>query len=143
MGGTRAALGTAAALSIAYVATLAPTVTLWDAGGFASAAATFGIPHPPGTPLYVVIARTASLLLRFLPTVLVTNLVSAASTVVACALLASLVARWTRSAIIGTAAGCMAGLMASVWLNANETEVYAASLLLSAVMLWCAERSRH
>ncbi|MGH7693678.1 MAG: protein O-mannosyl-transferase family, partial [Gemmatimonadaceae bacterium] len=43
----------AGVLTSVYLATLAPGVTLWDAGEFQSAIRSLGIPHPPGTPLYV------------------------------------------------------------------------------------------
>ena len=39
------------------------------------------------------------------------------------------------------AAALVAGGMSSVWLNATETEVYAASLLLAMLMIWSAERA--
>ncbi|HWJ21542.1 MAG TPA: DUF2723 domain-containing protein [Gemmatimonadaceae bacterium] len=134
-------------LAALYAATLAPAVTFWDAGELAAAAATLGIPHPPGTPLYVAAAHVWA---RAMGAPHLTSwavgaaLFSAACTAAAGALLASLVARWTRSASAGVAAALVAGTASSVWANATETEVYAASLLLGAAMLWCGERrARH
>ena len=45
-----------------YCWTLAPTVTLVDSGELILAAYTFGVAHPPGFPLYVLLAHAASLL---------------------------------------------------------------------------------
>ena len=56
-----------ALLFLVYGATVAPSVTLWDAGEFIAAIETLGIPHPPGTPLYVLLARVWSDALGFLP----------------------------------------------------------------------------
>lgn len=43
-----------------YVATMAPTVTLIDSGELIVAAKTLGIAHPPGVPLYVLLAHAAT-----------------------------------------------------------------------------------
>jgi hypothetical protein len=43
--------------------TLAPGVTLWDSGEFLAAIRSFGVPHPPGTPLYVLIGKVWSMIL--------------------------------------------------------------------------------
>ena len=53
----RAGVAVGTTLLFVYLATLAPGITLWDAGEFASAVESLGIPHPPGTPLYVLVAR--------------------------------------------------------------------------------------
>jgi len=132
----RAALLVGTTLGLVYLATMAPGVTLWDAGEFASAVESLGIPHPPGTPLFVLVARAWRLLLPFLSTVLATNLLAVVSTAIAAAIAASLVARWTRNTLAAVGAGFAFGGMSTVWLNATETEVYSASLLLSMVMLW-------
>ncbi|MCX7010776.1 MAG: DUF2723 domain-containing protein [Kiritimatiellaeota bacterium] len=51
-----AAFGTTFAVTLAaYVATLAPTVTLEDCGELTTAAAYLGVPHPPGYPSWTVI----------------------------------------------------------------------------------------
>ncbi len=130
-----------AALVVVYAASLAPDLTLWDAGEFNAAIASLGVPHPPGTPLFVLLARAWSLLLRSLPQVVAVNALSAVATAVACALLARLMARWTRSTAAGVAGGIAAGAMFSVWQNATETEVYALSLLLAALLLWAGDRA--
>jgi hypothetical protein len=69
------------------------------------------------------------------------NLLSALATATSCAVLASCVARWTASRSGGIAAGVAAGAMLSVWRSANETEVYALSLLLAVTTLAIADRA--
>ena len=137
----RAAVGSGALLFAVYLATLAPGVTLWDAGEFLAAVRTLGIPHPPGTPLFILVARAWSSLFPDPWFAAVVNAASAVATAMACALLAWLVSRWTRSALAGGAAGVTAGTMTAVWQSATETEVYAYSLLLVVVMLVVADRA--
>ena len=136
-----ASLVAAAILLAAYGLTLAPDVTFWDAGEFIAAAHSLGIPHPPGTPLYVLLLHVWGKLLFFLPYAVATNLFSAASTALAAAIVARLVQRWTGSWHMALAAALAAGSMSSVWLNATETEVYAVSLALGTLMLWAGERA--
>jgi hypothetical protein len=131
---------------LVYVITLAPGVTFWDAGEFIAAAHVFGVPHPPGTPLFVAIGRTWSMILGgMIGVARAMNLLSAVSTAVAGGLSAWLVARAVageRDATWGALAGAAcAGLMTSAWANATETEVYALSLLLVVAMLSCASHA--
>src|SRR5437016_1291499 len=46
---------------VLYVCTLAPTVTLVDSGELIVAARSLGVAHPPGFPLYVLLAHLATL----------------------------------------------------------------------------------
>ncbi|MGZ8411402.1 MAG: protein O-mannosyl-transferase family [Gemmatirosa sp.] len=132
-GARRAAGVSGAALLLLYVATLAPGVTFWDAGEFAAAFATFGIPHPPGTPLFVALGRawTWALGLLGVDVAIAANLLSAVCTALAGAIATWLLTRWTRQPVAACVAAICAGATSSVWLSATETEVYAAALLLS------------
>ena len=122
--------------------TLAPGVTLWDSGEFLAAIHSLGIPHPPGTPLYILIAKVWSLIFGsvfgFARSI---NLLSAFCTAFACGILTNLLADWTEDGFAATAAGLTAGLMSTVWLNATETEVYAVAFLFGCMILWAADRA--
>ncbi len=42
---------------VLYVLTLAPTTAMWDTSEYIAAAKTLGIPHPPGNPVFVIVAH--------------------------------------------------------------------------------------
>src|SRR5437764_624335 len=109
---------------LVYVATLAPSVTFWDAGEFIAAARTLGIPHPPGTPLFVVLLNCWARAFPFLPFAVATNLFSAVCTAAALGLASWWIAQAANSPWTGVAAAVAAGGVYSVWQNATETEVY-------------------
>jgi tetratricopeptide (TPR) repeat protein len=60
------AFGVAAAASFAgYFYTLAPSVTLEDSGEFLTAAYNLGVPHPPGYPIWTILAWLWQLIIPF------------------------------------------------------------------------------
>ena len=68
---------------VVYSWTLAPTVTLTDSGELIVAAYGLGVAHPPGTPLWVMLAHLASLV----PVVNVAERINFSSAVFRCACL--------------------------------------------------------
>ncbi len=138
----RSAAAAGLALLAVYSATLAPGLTLWDSGEFLAAIHSLGIPHPPGTPLYVIVANVwAQLfgpLFGFAKSV---NLFSAACAAAGCALLAHLFSRWAGDPYIGFGAAVCAGATSTLWLSATETEVYAPAFLVSMLLLWIANEA--
>ncbi|MEP6834571.1 MAG: DUF2723 domain-containing protein [Gemmatimonas sp.] len=142
--GALAMLMSVAALLPVYLATAAPDLTFWDAPEFITAAHTIGIPHPPGTPLWVITAKVCSMIFAARGPASAVTMLSILATVGACALGARLISRWLHGrsgAVSALAAAVGAGTMTSVWSNATETEVYAMSLLLAVALVSAGDRA--
>ncbi|CAN5238149.1 hypothetical protein BH23GEM2_BH23GEM2_18910 [soil metagenome] len=141
-----AVIASGAIVTAAYVSTMARTVTKWDAGEFLGAIHSLGIPHPPGTPLYVLTARGWAMLPLPLSFAARVNLFSAVCGAAAVTVLGLLVRRWSGDSSAGAAATLCAGGTATLWLSATEAEAYAPALLAAVLLLavpeWVTDRLR-
>jgi hypothetical protein len=140
-----------AALAVAglYALTLAPTTQFWDASEYIATAHILGIPHPPGNPLFVVLARAWDLLLAptGLPVAVRINLFSALMGALAHGLWFLIVYRvvWEGGrdrgfALVAAAAAVLVSATAfSVWNQSNVNEkVYTLSMFTIALLVWLA-----
>ena len=136
-----------------YVITLAPSTTFWDASEYIATAHILGIPHPPGNPLFVVLARTWSLLLSplGLPVAVRINLLAAVTSAASSGFLFLIAHRVLstffearRFALGGAAAAALIGATAyTVWGQSTVNEkVYTVSVLVIAAVSWLAVRWR-
>ena len=147
-----AACASAGVLAL-YVLTLAPTTAWWDASEYIATGHILGIPHPPGNPLFVALARTWSILLAplGLPPAVRINLLAAVTSAGA-SFFFYLVAHRTlvqlrgpgREALVGAVVAVLVGATAfTVWSQSNANEkVYTLSLLVVAAVSWLALRWR-
>lgn len=136
-----------------YTQTMAPSTSFWDTGEFITCSHVLGIPHPPGSPLYVLLGRVFSLF----PAGTVANRVVFMSVLASAAAVwftyqsaVALCRRamggealrffgdardWTATLGSTVAALCLATSY-TFWFNGTEAEVYAYSLFFVCGGLW-------
>lgn len=134
-----------AAIFALYVVTLAPTVAMWDAGEYIAAAFTFGTPHPPGNPVFVMLGRTFAILPIAPTPAQRMNLLAALASAAAAGvwfLIAErvarrfLAARW-QQILVGTLAAIVSATTFTVWNQSVVSEkVYTITLAGFAAIAW-------
>jgi Tfp pilus assembly protein PilF len=140
-------------LSLAvYIVTMSPTVSFWDAGEFIATSYILGIPHPPGTPLYVLVGRIFSLLPISSVIAVRINFLSAFFAALANLFFYLIISHLLRkskgfplsiseniNAFIGGIVGSLTiAFSYTYWNNAVEAEVYATASFLTGFVVWCA-----
>jgi hypothetical protein len=136
-----------------YVITLSPTTWFWDTSEYIATGLIMGIPHPPGNPLFVLLARAWHILLEpfGFSTAVRINLFSAFQSAAAHAfwfLLADRILAYYSSdrvfRLIGASAAVLISATAfTVWNQSNVNEkVYTVTLFTIALLSWLAFRWR-
>ncbi len=136
--------------AILYYSTMASTVSFWDCGEFIATSYTLGVPHPPGSPLFLILGRLFSMLPIGSDIGMRVNIISPLATSVAVMLvyliLVKIVAQLRKGlnepmdVIMAIGGGLVGALVFAVtdsnWFNAVEAEVYAMSTLFTALTIW-------
>ena len=132
-----------------YIATLAPGTAMWDTSEYMAAAKALGIPHPPGNPLFVLVAYLFGTLPIAATFAVRVNLLAATASAASAGLWFLIAheatrrcftARWAQ---VASAAACavIGATSFTVWNQSVVNEkVYTLSLLQLTVVVWLALR---
>ena len=130
------AAGVAALVVLAvYVATLNPTVSHGDTGEMIVVPFTLGVAHPPGFPLYTVLAKIATLVVPVGGIAWRLNFFSALANALAAFLACRAAGRWSGSAWGGVMAAGLFAFSPLVWPYAVTAEVFALNNFFVALLL--------
>jgi hypothetical protein len=141
--------------SFTYLSTIEPTTSYWDCGEFIASAHKLEVGHPPGAPLFAIIAKVFSLLAGgdLTKVALMVNAMSALASSFTILLLfwtityfaQKLVNKqekdYTLAELIAIMGSGVVGALAytfsdTFWFSAVEGEVYALSSLFTALVFW-------
>ena len=135
---------------VIYLITMAPTTSFWDCGEFIACSVTLGVPHPPGTPLFLLLGNVFSNFPTFTDIGARVNLISPIASALAVMFLYLIIVqlitrllnskeRESKHKIIQISAFIAAltfGVTDSHWFNAVETEVYSLSTFFTSIVVW-------
>ena len=130
--------------------TLAPTVSFWDCGEFIATSYTMAVPHPPGSPLFLLLGRIFTMLPIGDDIAYRVNIISPLTSAAAIIFLYFIIILLTEefrgkvkdlSDQIVVYGGAFIGAMTfaftdSHWFNAVEAEVYAMSTFFTAIVVY-------
>lgn len=132
---------------ITYILTLAPDVTFTDAGELAAVAATLGVAHPTGYPLFTLLGHLWTMLPLPGTVIYRMNLFAAVCTAASAGVFAILVryfltllaqkaGRPAPKALIVLASSLLYGFGLTIWEQALSVEVYSLQLLLFTTIIY-------
>ncbi len=115
-------------------------VTYWDVGEMDTVPWIFGIAHPPGFPLYIIIAWLFTHLIPIGSVAFRMTLLSAIATSIACWCIARMVRDATNDRAAALSSAITFGFGLIVWTRATRAEVHAVETAFFAAMLLFALR---
>ena len=135
---------------VLYLITMAPTTSFWDCGEFIATSYILGVPHPPGSPLFLLLGNVFSNLPLFndigARVNLISPIASALSVMFLYYIIVHLIEEFNGSVenisgfIINNLSAFIAALTFAItdshWFNAVESEVYALSTFFTAIVIW-------
>jgi uncharacterized membrane protein len=119
-----------------YVTTTCPTVPPGDSGELIAVAHTWGIAHPPGYPLYTLLAAAVDRLLPWGEPAWRVNLLSGLCGAAAAAFLFAVTRRISGSIPAGLVAAGLFAFSPIAWLYASVAEVFTLNALLAYAATW-------
>ncbi|MGK9368782.1 protein O-mannosyl-transferase family [Melioribacter sp. Ez-97] len=136
---------------IVFLMTVQPSVSFWDCGEFIASSYALQVPHPPGTPFFLIVGRLFSMIPFAENIGLRVNMISvfsSAFTVMFLYLIAVMLIKSYRkkepenlfealTVYIPAAIGALSlSFSDTFWFNAVEAEVYASSTFFIAFVVW-------
>ena len=137
-----------------YIATIEPTASFWDCGEFIATAYKLEVGHPPGAPLFMILARVASAFVATENVPMAVNVLSALASAFTILFLFWSITHMayylavrrgkeelTAGKVIAVLGSGVVGALAytwsdSFWFSAVEGEVYALSSFFTAIVFW-------
>jgi hypothetical protein len=143
------AVAVGAVVLLLYALTLAPTTAMWDTSEYIAAARVLGIPHPPGNPLFVILAHAFAQLPLPMGFAARVNFLAATTSAISAALWFLVTHRTLRGweltrgprLVIAIAAAWIGATAFTVWNQSVVNEkVYTVAMLGVAAVAWLALR---
>ncbi len=134
-----------------YFSTVQPSVSFWDCGEFISSSYLLQVPHPPGTPFFLIVGRVLSMIPFVANIGLRVNTISVITSSFAILFLYLVSVRvinmfakddkksmlQSLGTYVASAVGALSLAFADTfWFNAVEAEVYASSTFFIAFVIW-------